>query len=90
MNTLKLPGQLIGHIRAKFQERTISFKKILTLDLHRPPFQIDLDEDKVEGMMKSFKKNRDFLMFKNKVVIGVIVTKFSTFDTNYKMYTDQL
>ena len=86
MNTLKLPGQLIGHIRAKFQERTISFKKILTLDLHRPPFQIDLDDDKIEGMMKSFKKNRDFLMFKNKVVIGVIVTKFSTFDTNYKMY----
>lgn len=90
MDSLKLPGQLIGQMREKFQERSVSFKKILSLinnkELLKPKFQIDLDEDKVEGMIKSFHKNRDFLMFKNKVVIGVIVNKFSPQDINYKMY----
>jgi len=90
MNHLKLPGQLIGQIRPKCQERIISFKKIVSLlndnELNKPKFQIDLDEDKVDEMCKSYKKNPDFLLFKNKIIIGVIVNKFSESDINYRMY----
>ena len=90
MNNLKLPGQLIGQIRPKCQERSVSFKKIVSLlnnnELHKPKFQIDLDEDKIDEMCKSYNKNRDFLIFKNKIVIGVIVNKYSPSEINYKMY----
>lgn len=90
MNHLKLPGQLIGQIRPKCQERVVSFKKIVSLlndnELHKPKFQIDLDEDKIDEMCKSYKKNPDYLIFKNKIILGVIVNKFSESEINYKMY----
>jgi len=92
MDKIKLPGRLIDplSIRPKCQERSISFKAIYSLmeknELLKPPFQTDIDEDKVNEMIKSYYNNKDYIIFKNKVVISVIVTQFSPNEINYKMY----
>jgi len=90
---LKLPGQLLlgnSSIRVKSQERLITFKKIVGLlennKLKKPEYQTVLDEDKVTEMIKSYKKNKEFLIFKNKIVIGVIPDYLSKIDDNYTMY----
>lgn len=90
MNYLKLPGALIGTIREKCQERKVSFKTITQLfqtkQLCYPSFQPTIDEDKVEQMVKSYKKHPEYLMFKDKIVIGVIVKTLGIKDIEYKMY----
>lgn len=94
MANLKLPGEFAakrGH-KTTFHEKIITFKKIAGLikdkRLLTPPFQGALDEDKVDQMIYSFKKNRDYLYFKNKIVIGVIPPKTIDYlePDNYKMY----
>lgn len=90
MNHLKLPGTLIGTIREKCQERRISFKTILNLfntkQLYYPKFQTDIDEDKVEQMINSYHKHPEYLLFKDKIVISVIIQQYSINEINYKMY----
>jgi len=95
MANLTLPGQFASNRgkRMKFQEKIIGFKKIAELIKHNrlltPHFQGALDEDKVNQMICSFKKNKDYLYFKNKIVIGVIPPKITDYlqqNDNYKMY----
>ena len=90
---LKLPGQLLlgnNSFRDKCQERSITFKKIAGLlgnnKLKTPQFQTVLDEDKVNEMILSYKKNRNYLIFKNKIVIGVIPDYVIESIDNYVMY----
>ena len=73
-----LPGKLITS-KGKCHEKSVSFKIITELvnnnKLIKPPFQTDLDEDKVEEMIQSYIKHPEFLIFKNKIVI-VITHKY--------------
>jgi hypothetical protein len=58
------------------QENKLSFKLIKNLIdnnlLIKPPFQTDLDEDKVKEMVNSYLLNPSYLIFKNKIIIAVI------------------
>lgn len=78
MNKLKLPGTDIN-FKQNCQEKQLSFKQIGKLlneqILQTPPFQTDLDEIKVNQMIKSYRRNPDYLIYKNKVVIAVINNK---------------
>ena len=84
---LDFPGLKIGH-GSKYQEKYVTFKNIAELleknKLKKPRFQTALDEDKVNEMILSYKKNKDYLIFKNKIVIGVIPDYISA--SNYFMY----
>jgi hypothetical protein len=89
MNHLDLPGKEIQK-KETCQEKRVSFKKIVELlkdhKLKKPNFQTDLDEDKVEQMIKSYKKHPEYLLFKDKIVVALTITCYSPFDYNYNMY----
>jgi hypothetical protein len=84
MEELKLKGALIKQ-RTNCAERKLLFKTIANMienkELLLPLYQTDLDNDKVSEMIESYKKNPDYLLFKNKVVIGVIIK-----NDNIKLY----
>jgi hypothetical protein len=84
MEELKLKGALIKQ-RTNCSERKLLFKTIANMienkELILPLYQTDLDNDKVSEMIESYKKNPDYLLFKNKVVIGVIIK-----NDNIKLY----
>lgn len=91
MNKYKLYGKDINE-KQNCQEKKLTFKQIKNIMddniLLRPPFQTDLDENKINQMVESYKKNPDYLIFKNKVVIAVILSQNTKhFDeTEYKLY----
>jgi hypothetical protein len=89
MNHINLPGKEISK-SDKSQEKRVSFKTVSELfrdkKLFKPKFQTDLDEDKVEEMRKSYKKHPEYLLFKNKIVIAVIVKVYGPDDYYSKMY----
>jgi len=72
---MKLLGKKIN-IFPNGQENILSFKSIKDIMdnnlLLKPPFQTDLDEDKVQEMIKSYLDNPSYLVFKNKIIIAVI------------------
>jgi hypothetical protein len=72
---MKLLGKKIN-IFPNGQENILSFKSIKEIIdnnlLFKPPFQTDLDEDKVQEMVQSYLKNPSYLVFKNKIIIAVI------------------
>ena len=80
-----LPGKEINK-HGKYQEKRVSFKNIEELIkkelLKKPKFQTDLDEDKIEEMINSYKTHPEFLIFKNKIVIAVVIESIK----EYKMY----
>ena len=86
MNSKKLDGKLITE-KLHCIEKSVSFKNITKLfetnSFHYPVFQTSLDVNKVNEMMESYEMNPDFLLFKNKIVIGVIVNNI---DNMHKMY----
>jgi hypothetical protein len=86
MNSKKLDGKLITE-KINCIEKSVSFKNISKLfesnSFHYPIFQTSLDENKVSEMCKSYNTNPNYLLYKNKIVIGVIVNEV---DNNYKMY----
>ena len=88
-NITDLPGKEMCR-KDKCQERRISFKKIveLILDnrLKKPKFKIDLDDDKIDEMIKSYKKNPEYLLFKDKIVIAMTIVQYSMYDIYYNMY----
>ena len=89
MDHIELPGRLLLK-SAKFQEKNVSFKTVVQLlknnKLKKPTFQVDLDEDKIEEMIKSYRHHPEFLIFKNKIVIAVIITIYNKADYHYNMY----
>ena len=86
MNKQKLPGIKINITeRPKVVEKTLGFKQIYeNRDLFKKlSFQIDLDEDKINDMIERYKRNKDYLIFKNKIVIGVVSKNFKENQTLY-------
>lgn len=81
MEDIKLKGEKIK-TRTNCSEKKLLFKTIANMlenkDLLLPLYQTDLDKDKVIEMVESYNKNPDYLLFKNKVVIGVIVKDGAT------------
>lgn len=84
-----LPGKEICK-RDNCQEKRVSFKKVAELmnekKLRKPKFQTDLDEDKIEQMIKSYKKHPEYLLFKDKIVIALIINVYGQYDIHYVMY----
>lgn len=88
MNKYKLPGVNID-IKQNCQEKKLTFKTINDIIKNNifliPPFQIALDEDKINDMVKSYILNEDYLIFKNKIVVAVIdETKLYLIDGNHR------
>ena len=75
MDKIKLKGVMINQ-KNNCCEKTVSFKQIAFMkenkELSLPPYQTDIDNDKIEEMIQSYYKNPSYLLYKNKVVIGVI------------------
>ncbi len=73
MNKINLPGVKINE-KQNCMEKTITFKQIIKDfdQFKKLPFQTDLDENKVIEMKKSYLKNPDYLVYKNKIVIAVV------------------
>lgn len=86
MNKIRLPGIDIN-LKQNCQEKQLTFKQIGKLlndkILQTPPFQTDIDEIKVNQMIKSYRRNPDYLIYKNKIVIAVINDKI---ENEYKLY----
>ena len=72
---MKLPGKKNKNYQ-NGQENEISFKQIKQLVdeniLLNPPYQTDIDEDKVNEMIKSYLENPSYLIFKNRIIVGVV------------------
>lgn len=89
MNHLDLPGKEIQK-KENCQEKRVSFKKIVELmkdnKFKKPNFQTDLDEDKIEQMIKSYKKHPEYLLFKDKIVVALTITWYGQYNYNYNMY----
>ena len=79
MDELNLPGnEEIKPIKKQnCLEKQINFKtliKLLNSNIFiNPPSQTDLDEDRVQEMVNSYLKNPEYLLFKNKITIAVLV-----------------
>ena len=84
MNKLNLPGVKINE-KQNCIEKTITFKQLKNYEklFNKLPFQIDLDEEKIQEMKVAYLKNPDYLIYKNKIVIAVVCNKFSE---EYKLY----
>lgn len=72
----KLGNKTINQTQ-KCCEYKLTFKNIIKLldekILLIPPYQTEIDEDKIQMMIDSYKKNPDYLIYKNKIVIGNII-----------------
>ena len=64
--------------RERCIEKIVSFEIIYKIminnELDTPIYQTDLNTDKVNEMIESYHNNPDYLIFKNKIVIGDIIT----------------
>lgn len=89
MQHLDLPGREIQK-KDSCQEKRVSFKTIVSLikegKLKKPKFQTDLDEDKIEQMVKSYKRHPEYLLFKDKIVVALTIIHYGHFEYNYNMY----
>ena len=83
-----LPGKLITS-KGNCCEKSVSFKIITELvnnnKLTKPPFQTDLDEDKVEEMIESYNKHPEFLIFRNKIVIVITHKNWYVVDGQHRI-----
>lgn len=78
MDELNLPGDEIKTIKKqKCTERQINFKSLIKImnenTFRNPPSQTDLDEDRVQEMVNSYLIKPEYLIFKNKIVIAVLI-----------------
>lgn len=75
MNKLDILGKKPINETQKCIEYKLTFKNIHDIYniLLKPPFQIDIDDDKIELMIDAYKKNPEYLIFKNKIILGYIV-----------------
>jgi adenosine deaminase len=89
MDELKLPGNKTFQIsnKQKCIEMQITFKNISKLykdnafeNLNQ---QIDLDDDKINQMVESYLKNPEYLIYKNKIIIAVLM---NTDESSHNLY----
>jgi hypothetical protein len=66
------------------QENKISFKNLYNITFLKPAYQTDIDENKVEQMVKSYLKNPDYFIFKNKIVVAIINEKLYLIDGQHR------
>lgn len=73
MNKFELPGNIFNESDG-YIEKKITFKQINKYNylFKNPPFQTDIDENKIIDMITSYKKNPTYFAFKNTIVCGVI------------------
>jgi hypothetical protein len=89
MDELKLPGNKTFQIsnKQKCIETQIRFKGITKLykdnTFENPTQQTDLDDDKINQMVVSYLKNPEYLIYKNKIIIAVLM---NTDKTDYNLY----
>jgi hypothetical protein len=71
------------------QENIISFKQIkLLIDdeiFIKPPFQNDLDENKLIEMISSYLENPSYLIYKNKIIVAVVNDKLYLLDGQHRL-----
>ena len=87
---VNLPGNKIRK-KNSYEVKLVTFKQIHDLKknnkLCTPKFQTDLDIDKINEMIELYKLNPDYLYFKNKIVIGVIMNESDKISKTYsKLY----
>jgi hypothetical protein len=86
MNKLNLPGTNVAE-HAKCQEKRLTFKQVTKLledsSLLTPPYQTDIDQEKVEQMVESYLAHPEYLIYKNKIVIAVVTDNS---DDSLKLY----
>ncbi len=86
MNKLNLPGSNVTD-HARCQEKRLTFKQATKLledsKLLTPPYQTDLDQDKVEQMVNSYLAHPEYLIYKNKIVVAVVLDNS---DDSIKLY----
>jgi len=77
MNNIKIFGKKPINETQKCCEYKLTFKTIVEIStnnlLLKLPFQIDIDEDKVDSMVNAYYKNPEYLIFKNKIILGYII-----------------
>lgn len=77
MNNIKIFGKKPINETQKCSEYKLTFKNIYELCnnnlLLRLPFQIDIDEDKINSMIMTYYKNPEYLIFKNKIILGYVI-----------------
>lgn len=57
-----------------FMKYTLTQNQLVSLPLLRPPYQTDLDDTKVNEMIRSYQTNPEFGYFKNTIVVAVRMT----------------
>ena len=76
-------------VAGRCTEKIVSFKIIYDMiqnnNLHTPIYQTDLNTDKVNEMIESYNNNPEYLLFKNKVVIGVTNNKLYILDGQHRL-----
>lgn len=86
MNKLFLPGTNVND-HTKCQEKKLTFKQVVKLQeegkLLNPPYQTDIDENKVQQMVGSYLLHPEYLLYKNKIVIAVVKNHV---DETHKLY----
>ena len=91
MDSLKLPGQLIGQMREKFQERSVSFKKILSLinnkELLKPKFQIDLESNRLADIHDILDINKINVFLKDVIKTHIVILNTNVYSNldKYKL-----
>ena len=86
MNKLNLPGTNVTE-QIRCQEKRLTFKQVSKLldenKLLTPPYQTDIDLDKVEQMVNSYISHPEYMIYKNKIVIAVVTDNA---DDSNKLY----
>lgn len=89
MDELRLAGNLTFQpiTKQKCLEKQIHFKSLIKLiddnTFINPPSQTDLDEDKVQEMVDAYLKNPEYLIFKNKITIAILMNEHNN---DYTLY----
>jgi hypothetical protein len=82
------PGKKI-YEEKDFFETVISFKHIINHPIMqkivKPDYQGALNNDTVESLILEFKKNPNFLRYKNKIVIGILNNTYYILDGQHRM-----
>ena len=82
------PGKKIYEYINYF-ETIISFKNIINhpfiQKIQKPNYQGSLNSDTVDSLITEFKKNPNFLRYKNKIVIGILNNNYYILDGQHRL-----
>ena len=82
------PGKKI-YENINYFETIISFKNIINhpfiQKIQKPNYQGSLNSDTVDSLITEFKKNPNFLRYKNKIVIGILNNNYYILDGQHRL-----